>query len=129
MVTKPRRKGARLRPMDTQARGQAIRRRRLAHGIKSVRAFHEATGVSREAISAAEAGEATETTYSRLEMWLDKFEEETGAAEGDELGDELVEFSLSGDFGVNVVVKGPVSDMEQLEAAVARLLKQMRGDR
>lgn len=51
-------------------RGSEIKRRRLSHGIKSIRKFHEESGVSKEAITAAEAGTASPGTYERLEAWL-----------------------------------------------------------
>ena len=38
----------------------------------------------------------------------------------------LMEFEVTGDFGVRVVVKGPVSDAAALEAAVARLVRDIR---
>ena len=38
----------------------------------------------------------------------------------------LMEFEVTGDFGVRVVVKGPVSDAAELEAAVARLVRDIR---
>lgn len=112
---------------DEQGRGAAIKRRRLALGIKSVREFAAQSGVSREAITAVESGasSASEQTYARLEAWLDGFEEETGHDDSD----ELVEYRLSGDFGVSIVVKGPIGNMAELEGSAARLLREMRGDR
>lgn len=38
----------------------------------------------------------------------------------------MVEFEVSGDFGVRVVVKGPVSDRAELEDSVLRLIRQMK---
>lgn len=66
--------------------------------------------------------------YDRIELVLDRFEDEVGAATPEAVkspNEGLVEFRLSGNFGVDVVVSGPVSDLAELEAAVGRLLSQM----
>jgi len=39
----------------------------------------------------------------------------------------LIEFEVTGDFGVRVVVKGPVENAAELEASVARLIRDMKG--
>lgn len=112
--------------MSDETRGHAIKKRRLEHGIKSVRKFAEQTGVSREAITAAEEGSASDATYERLESWLDGFDEETGS--DDVIRDDAVEFRLSGNFGVDVVVKGPVANLSELERSVGNLLREMRSN-
>lgn len=116
--------GAESVPMSDETRGHAIKRRRLAHGISSVRKFAELTNVSRDAVTAAEAGDASDATYERLESWLDRFDEETGS--DDIPGDDMVEFRLSGNFGVDVVVKGPVTNLAELENSVEKLLRRMQ---
>ena len=110
--------------VDSQwERGQAIQRRRLAAGIKSLREFADATGVSRNAITAAEDGHGSKATYERLEAWLDRFDEETGA---DEPSFEQIEFTVEGDFGVKVTVKGPIKDRAALEDSVANIIRSIR---
>lgn len=42
--------------------------------------------------------------------------------------DDLVEFSVEGNFGVRAVVKGPVRDIEALREAVAKLIADMNRD-
>lgn len=112
-------------PMSTETRGHAIKARRLALGIKSLREFAERTGVDRQAITRAEAGAGSESTYERLEAWLSRFEEETGHDEP--AGDDYIEYRLSGVFGVDsIVVKGPVRDAAELERSVARLVRELR---
>ena len=110
--------------VDSEGRGKAIRARRLRHGIKSVRQLAIQSGVSREAATAAEEGLASESTYARLEAWLDTFEEETGAADrpaDTSPGPRMVTFRLPiGD--VDVVVEGPIEDIDALAATVERLL-------
>lgn len=109
-----------------ETRGQAIKRRRLALGIKSQHVLAKQSGVSRDAVMAAEAGDASETTYGRLEAWLSGIEEETGmdaSSSPSERG--LVTFRLSGNFGVEVTVQGPVENVAELEAAVERLIRKV----
>jgi transcriptional regulator with XRE-family HTH domain len=111
-----------------QERGDALRRRRLAHGIRSVREFAEESGVSRNAVTAAEEGRGSEGTYQRLEAWLDAFDHETGsdAPAQDSSAVEQMTFIVEGDFGVKVTVSGPVSDREALEASVANIIRSIR---
>lgn len=109
--------------MSDEARGQAIKERRLRLGFKSVRAFAEASGVSRDAVTAAEEGTASTGTYDRLEAWLDAFDEETGNDEPEPAG--KVRFSVKGNFGVAMTVEGPVENLEELEEVVARMIERM----
>lgn len=113
--------------MSDVDRGRELKRRRLEHGIDSLREFAEQTGVSRNAITSAEAGTASESTYDRLEVWLDRFDARTGgpADEPTQLRPETVTFRLSGNFGAEVTVEGPVSNLAELEESVARLLDKL----
>lgn len=72
-------------PVDKTARGQAITRRRVTLGIRSINEFAAVTQVSRGAITAAEDGRGSENTYVRLETWLDRREEESGFEPGEVL--------------------------------------------
>jgi transcriptional regulator with XRE-family HTH domain len=109
---------------DDLARGQALQRRRLAQGF-SPRKLHERSGVSREAITAAEAGKARVDTYQRLEAFFDAWEHEVGEEEMPirPIGDEgrFVEVEL---FRGNVraIVKAPLDDPAALRVAVANIL-------
>lgn len=111
--------------MTFEERGAEIQRRRLAHGLRSLREFAERAGVSREAITNAEKGVASEGTYLRLEAWLDAYDHELGEDEPMS-GIEQLEFLIEGE-GVSVTVKGPVSDREALEASVANIIRNIRG--
>lgn len=114
-----------LLPMSDETRGHAIKRRRLALGIKSLRDFADKSGVDRAAITKAEDGNGSEGTYDRLEAWLTKFEEEVGADDSTDEG--YIEFRLSGVFGVDsIIVKGPIGDAAELEQTVARLVRELR---
>lgn len=109
--------------MSDETRGEAIKRRRLAMGIKSVREFSEATGVDRGALSKAEAGQASEGTYERVESWLDRMEHETGH---DEPSGPL-RFTLHDVFGVGeIIVEGPSDRPDELVQAVAKLLAEIQ---
>ena len=128
LVPHPRSREARKGPgnnarPNSKERGEALRRRRLALGIKSVRELHERSTVSREAITAAEAGAASAATFERLEVFLDSSEPETGGRVGEP---SQIEFTVEGDLGVRIVVRGPVTDAETLERSVARLVRTIR---
>lgn len=120
--------GARLTPVTDESRGQGVKRRRLRHGIKSLREFAEKSGISREALTAAENGTASDGTYERIDAWFDRFEEEVG---DDSAADEpgIVEFRIAGNFGVDVIVKGPTSHLSELEAAVERLIRTTQAEK
>jgi hypothetical protein len=104
------------------ARGEAVRRRRLACGIKSVRELQQRSGISREAITSAEAGTASAATYERLDAWFDRYEKATAA----DPTSALVEFEVHSDAGVRVVVRGPIAETEELERSVARIIRSIR---
>jgi transcriptional regulator with XRE-family HTH domain len=116
-----------LASVTDESRGQEVKQRRLRHGIKSLREFADKSGISREALTAAENGTASEATYERISAWFDRFEEEVGDDEVPEPG--VVEFRIAGNFGVDVIVKGPVANIAELEAAVQRLIQSTQTDR
>jgi transcriptional regulator with XRE-family HTH domain len=114
-----------------ETRGRALKRRRLSLGIKSISELHRESGLSREAITAAEEGHGSTATYERLEAWFDRFEHETGSDAGEaaahmENNNGIVEFTVEGDFGVRVVVRGPIADVEALERSVGRIVTTIR---
>jgi transcriptional regulator with XRE-family HTH domain len=101
-------------------RGQAIKRRRLAAGIKSLREFSKATGVARAAITAAEDGHGSKGTYERLEAWLDEFDDATGDDVHGLLGIEQMTLTVEGQE-ITVTVRGPITDREGLKRDAADL--------
>jgi hypothetical protein len=111
------------RSVDRVDRGAALRQRRLDNGIKSVRALHERSGVSRDAITSAEAGRASEATYQRLEAWLSRYELANAV---NDLALTQIEYEVQADEGVRIVVRGLLADAEELERAVARLVRGIR---
>jgi hypothetical protein len=116
-----------LAVMETD-RGADIGRRVDALGITD-REFHAKTGIDRKTLRRAIAGEASVrgSTYGAIEAALDKLERSVQPARQivpNEQG--LVTFRLTGNFGVDVTVQGPVSDLDALEASVEKLLRGMR---
>lgn len=110
-----------------EERGKEIARRRMAHGLRSVREFAERTGLSREAVTKAERGDASEGTYQRLESWLDAFDEEVGDDTSKGGSGGLVTFRAQGVFGAaDVTVAGPVENTAELAEQFARLLDNLR---
>jgi hypothetical protein len=109
-------------PADRTGRGVALRQRRLANGIKSVRALQQRCGVSRDAITGAEAGTASEATYERLEAWFTRYELANAV---NEVALAQVEYEVQAPEGVRVVVRGLLADAEELERTVARLAREL----
>lgn len=124
MITEGDRAG--LLPVSDETRGHGIKRRREALGM-SVSALAKKVGMDRGTLARAEEGdERTEAlTYSRIEGALDRLETEMGIDQAT-AEDDVVEFRLSGNFGVDVVVKGPVANLAELEGSISRLLREMR---
>ena len=114
--------------IDNAERAKALTRQMNALGL-SGRELATQSGVARGTVSKALEGKAARGTYERLEKFLSDLDREMTSdapkSEADEPNNGLVEFRLSGNFGVDVVVRGPVSDLAELEASVGRLLSQM----
>jgi len=109
--------------LEVSRRGEALRRRRLDLEIRSVRELQQRSGISREAITSAEAGTASPATYERLDAWFARHE--SGAAPRP-AGSAQVEFEVHGGDGVRVVVRGPLSEVQELERSVARIVRDLR---
>jgi hypothetical protein len=121
-------------------RGDEIQRRLDAIGI-SDRRFQELSvsdlhprGIDRKTLRRAiDEDTARPSTYRAIEDALDAIEARIGgkpttAPQETSPGEGLVEFTIEGNFGVRAVVKGPVKDMDALQAAVAELVREMRRD-
>ena len=124
-----------LRPVTSSAgddsdRGADIKRRFDALGLTD-REWHRLTGIDRKTLNRAisNAPGVRPSTYTAVESYLDKLEAHaqgtpTARAVGDP-GDDLVEFTVEGHFGVRAVVKGPIRDIDKLQEAVGRLIAGM----
>lgn len=122
---------AQFRLVTESERGQRIQERLDALRM-TARQFHQRTGISRDTLRKAVSGDPSVrvNTYEQIEAKLDQLERTAktfGGVESEQEGDDLIEFELSGDFGVRVVVKGPLRDQAALEASVARLIRELRG--
>lgn len=116
---------------DSPAAAQiAARRTRLG---MTVSALAKASGVDRGSISKIEKlGRGRDSTIGAITETLDRLEQEMGMdlpAASELAAEGLVEFQIEGNFGVSVIMKGPVSNMAQMEAAAARLVERMQSDR
>ena len=114
---------------DNTERARALTNRIAALGL-SGRELAAQSGVARGTVSKALGGTAGRGTYDRLEKFLGDLEHEMEsdvdpAATPSRQDHDLVEFRLTGNLGVDVVVRGPVSDLAELEAAVTRLMARM----
>lgn len=108
----------------TTGAGDAIRQRRTALGV-TVKALAERAGVDRGRLAAIEDGaSARASTIGAIEKALAALEEEMAGPYDN--GGRLVTFRLSGDFGVDLVVEGPVENLSELENSVERLIQKMR---
>lgn len=112
-------------------RGDKIQERLDALGI-SDREWAAETGIDRKTLRRAVAGDekVQSRTYTAIEAELSRLEQLTGGVPGRAIsgdpGDDLVEFTIEGNFGVRAVVKGPVRDMAALQSAVAKLVRDMQ---
>lgn len=130
------------RTVLTTGRRAQLRRHRLGATQTDVA---EVAGKNRDTISAVEKDAASPSSERRVSDALDKMEDEAGLARWDdnmaplaerptgqrreeEVGvpQPVIEFDISGDFGVHVVVKGPISDADVLREQAAALIAQIR---
>lgn len=117
---------ARSLPMSDETRGNNIKARRLALGIKSVREFAEASKIDRQALSNAEQGKGSAGTYDRAEAWLTGMEEETGHDESTPTRDPI-RLTFHDVFGIGeIIAEGPGDKPDELVAAVVKLLAEIR---
>lgn len=111
-------------------RGAEIQERIDALGI-SDREFYKRTGIDRKTLNRAITGEGTRpSTYIAIDAALTRMEDMVGrrGEQRRNADDDYVEFTVEGNFGVRAVVRGPVRDMSELQAAVSKLVREMRGD-
>lgn len=113
--------------IDRRLRGDAIKSRLDAIGV-SERAFADKADIDRKTLANAIKGESSvrPQNLARIEAALLDLEEEIGMGEDPAAKSPgVVEFKVTGNFGVDVVVAGPVENLMELEEAVARLIETM----
>jgi transcriptional regulator with XRE-family HTH domain len=110
------------------ATGAGITARRTAIGM-SVSALAKRAGVDRGSLAALEEGRTVrDTTVAAVIRTLADLEHEMGMDEPEPprpAEPHLIEFEVTGDFGVRVVVKGPIQDAREIEESVARLVRDL----
>jgi transcriptional regulator with XRE-family HTH domain len=112
--------------------GAAVKVRRNRLGL-SASVLAARAGIDRATLRTYEdgTGKTRDATVAAVEKALAELEEEMGFSplREHETPDDLdmVEFHVAGNFGVDVVVKGPVRDRKALEESVLRLVAQMQG--
>lgn len=112
--------GARLR----------ARRERIGWDVKRLAAE---AGVHRTTLAALESGEGFRgTTRAKVEKALDEAEEAMGITDAppaaEPASSDLIEFEITGDPGMRIVVRGPIADHETLVGDVARLIREIRAN-
>lgn len=122
-------------PMRAEVGQVKARRQRLGYTITEL-ASH--AGISRDTLSDLEAGNKRPhpDTVDKVLDALERLEEEVGMnaplpAGARRIGDpkdDLVEFTIEGNFGVRAVVKGPIRDLEELQQAVGKLIAGMQAE-
>lgn len=110
------------------AEGQRIEERRLRLKLNKSELAREAD-VHRDTLADIEAGKGFQAaTLAKIDDTLTRLEEEAGLNVDPRREPEtsMIEFEVSGDFGVKVVVRGPVGDADALERSVERLVRNIR---
>lgn len=107
---------------------EGIRERRERLGL-TLRALADRAGVDRGRLSDIEKGATPRpSTLAQIRRALDEFEDETSGPYDHDAEERTVTFRMSGNFGVDVTVSGPVENLAELEDSVGRLLQRMRSD-
>lgn len=106
---------------DLAQRGADIKSRRERLGITQEQMADAIGRKDRGTIIKAEAGhEGSARTIALVEQYLDGYE--ASLADTDDAdANEAVEFRIAGNFGVEVVIKGPVADFDRLEQSAMRI--------
>jgi transcriptional regulator with XRE-family HTH domain len=122
----------RAQSADVADEGNRIRERRLRLGVPKLELARLAD-VDRGTLANIEAGgHYRRESFLSVSDALSRLEEEAGidappplqVAATSEPG--IVEFTVEGDFGVRVVVRGPIANVEDLEQSVARIVTSIR---
>ena len=119
-----------LAPMSDESRGKDLERRRLALGITSHRQFEEAVaeelGITRGTIARAEAGKASRNTYTALEAWLTRQEEEAGM-DVPPPAPTSIKLTVHGVYGIDdLILEGPSDHPEELAEAFGMIIERLK---
>jgi DNA-binding Xre family transcriptional regulator len=123
-------------PVDRLTRGRALKQRMIEHKMNPSRLAKE-FGVSRTNVYAIFNGTAGEIAYDQMEAWFARLDAKVGADVPAELAPgevsepvqhDHVTIRLTGNFGVDATVEGPVEDIDALKQAAKELLREMQQD-
>lgn len=111
---------------DRAERGRRIDQKIAELGIGQ-REFQRETKIDRDTLVRAVAGDPTvrESTLKRIEAALEKWDEEMGSERDGMPSPELAEIHYVVEGEREIVVRGPVSQLPQLEESVARLVRKL----
>lgn len=116
-----------------------VRSRRIRLGL-SIKQLAEEAGVAEDTLGDGEAGrrELRPATWGKVNLALDRLEAEAGVNAPPRVVAEeriagapekpVVRYKIGGNFGVSVVLEGPVENIAELEASAARLIAGMQQD-
>lgn len=106
-------------------RGRRIEEAYTALGM-SQREFQHETGVDRDTLKRAIEGDEKmrESTLKRIEAHLQRLDEEM-SSERDVIPSEVVEIHYVISGGNEIIVRGPASELPELEESVARLAQKL----
>lgn len=110
--------------------GERLRQRRERLGIDK-KALAEAAGVNRNTLAAIENGESfNRSSLAKLERVLDELEHEAGldAPPAAPTEADLIEFDISDEFGLHLVVKGPIANADILKRQVIDIIREIRAE-
>jgi DNA-binding XRE family transcriptional regulator len=93
-------------------------------------------GVNRDTVGSVESGQGSLGSRRKIDDALTRLEHDAGLPPigaavpmpATSEAPHLIEFEVTGDFGVRVVVKGPVENAAELEASVVRLIRDMKAN-
>lgn len=123
-------------PVTANEDVEQVRRRRQRIGMKITELAQEA-GISRDTLSDLEAGNKRPhaDTVEKVLVALERLETEMGmdapplppgARYLGDPADDLIEFVIEGTDGIRAVVKGPIRNMEALQASAQKLIEGMQ---
>jgi hypothetical protein len=120
--------------VDNRGRGAHIRRRLAAQGLNSDRsiqaAFEGERVVGRDTLAKIWDGTAAERSYTAVEAWLDRLEEENGDAPAQVAPESSLIRVRFKDVAASsigeIIVEGPSDQSDELIATITRLLAEVR---
>lgn len=110
--------------------GERFRERRERLNLTQQQVADEAGIKTYDTVAAIEQGKGSPKTRRAVDDVLTRYEEEQGmhAPPVSRAEPHMIEIEVTGDFGVRVVVKGPVEDEAEVVEAAMKLVRGMKRD-